>query len=169
MLKKHRKASQKKVNCAVLTISDTRNEETDKSGQKMMDLLAEANHQILQYQIIPDEKDLISREVESLLEDDKVEAILVNGGTGIAKRDVTIESISTFFGKELPGFGELFRYLSYEQDIGTASILSRAVAGVAKDKVIFCTPGSTGAVRLAMEEIILPEIGHIVMELQKDL
>lgn len=169
MLKKHRKESRKKVHCAVLTISDTRKEETDKSGQKMMDLLAESNHQILQYQIIPDEKDLISREVGTLLENDQVEAILVNGGTGIAKRDVTIESISPFFGKELFGFGELFRYLSYEQDIGTASILSRAVAGVANDKVIFCTPGSTGAVRLAMEEIILPEIGHIVMELQKDL
>jgi molybdopterin adenylyltransferase len=169
MLKKHRKVSPKKVNCAVLTVSDTRNEETDKSGRKMKDLLAASDHQILHYHIIPDEKDVISREIESLLEDNQIEAILVNGGTGIAKRDVTIESVSAFFDKELPGFGELFRYLSYEQDIGSASILSRAVAGVANDKVIFCTPGSTGAVGLAMEKIIMPEIGHIVMELQKDL
>lgn len=95
--------------------------------------------------------------------------ILTNGGTGIAKRDVTIETVSSLFDKEIPGFGELFRMLSYQEDIGSAAILSRAAAGVIKDKAVFLTPGSTGAVRLAMSKLILPELGHVVRELRKDL
>jgi molybdenum cofactor biosynthesis protein B len=96
-----------------------------------------------------------------------VEAIIVNGGTGISKRDVTIEVVQALLEKELVGFGEIFRYLSYTEDIGSAAILSRATAGTARGTVVFAVPGSTGAVKLAMERLILPEIGHIIMELHK--
>jgi molybdenum cofactor biosynthesis protein B len=94
--------------------------------------------------------------------------VLINGGTGIANRDVTIETVSALFDKELVGFGELFRMISYLEDIGSAAILSRATAGTYKGRMIFATPGSTGAVRLAMDKLILPELGHVVRELEKD-
>ncbi len=98
-----------------------------------------------------------------------MEVILLNGGTGIAKRDTTYETVAALLEKEMPGFGEIFRYLSYVEDIGSAAILSRAVAGTAGGKAIFSTPGSSGAVKLAMTKIIIPELGHVVRELKKDL
>lgn len=94
---------------------------------------------------------------------------MTNGGTGIAKRDVTIETVQGIFEKEIPGFGEIFRMLSYTEDIGSVASLSRAANGVVNDRAVFSTPGSTGAVRLAMEKLIIPEIGHVVRELTKDL
>src|SRR5690625_2823091 len=97
------------------------------------------------------------------------ETNIIKSGTANAQRDVTIESIDPLFDKELPGFGELFRVLSYQLDIGSASMLSRAVAGVANNRMVFLTPGSTGAVKLAMNKLILPELGHVVTELNKDL
>lgn len=168
MLSEHRKESAQQVSCAVLTVSDTRNEATDKSGMKIKQLLTEAGHKIVDYEVIRDEQDLIRSTVEKLIDNEEVQAVILNGGTGISNRDVTIESIRPLFEKELPGFGELFRYLSFEYDIGTASILSRAICGVSNHRVIFSIPGSTGAVTLAMEKIILKEIGHIVRELNKD-
>ena len=101
--------------------------------------------------------------------DEDIDVILTNGGTGIAKRDVTIETVQSLLDKEIVGFGELFRMLSYQEDIGSAAILSRAIAGVVKNKAVFSTPGSTGAVKLAMNKLILPEIGHVVREIKKDL
>ena len=169
VLNSHRKQSATNIRNAIITISDTRNYETDKSGKIIKRLLEDAGHVVEKYIIVSDEEKMIQSAVEGMLNTDEIDVILMNGGTGIAKRDVTIEAIRPFLDKELPGFGELFRYLSYELDIGSASILSRAVAGAAGNKVIFALPGSSGAVTLAMEKIILKEIGHLVNEVRKDL
>lgn len=169
MLTTHRKHAAKHISCAVITVSDTRNKETDKSGKKIIDLLTKHQHQVNFYEIIPDDGDQIRRTAEKAISNEKIDVVIVNGGTGISQRDVTIESIEPLFEKQLPGFGELFRHLSFQNDIGTASILSRAVCGVRNHCVIFSIPGSTGAVALAMEKIILPEIGHMVREIHKDL
>jgi molybdopterin adenylyltransferase len=169
MIKKHRKSSPKKVTCAIITVSDTRNKDTDKSGKLIHDLLCSEEHEVGLYTIVPDENTDIVQSIKQAMDDVKIEAIIINGGTGIALRDVTIEAVTSLLDKELPGFGEIFRYLSYEQDIGSASILSRAVAGIANNTAIFSIPGSSGAVRLAMNELILKELGHIVMEINKDL
>lgn len=169
VLNNHRKQSATNIRNAIITISDTRNYETDKSGKIIKRLLEDAGHVVEKYIIVSDEEKKIQSAVEGMLNTDEIDVILMNGGTGIAKRDVTIEAIRPFLDKELPGFGELFRYLSYELDIGSASILSRAVAGAAGNKVIFALPGSSGAVTLAMEKIILKEIGHLVNEVRKDL
>lgn len=167
MLQDHRKASPKAVTCAILTISDTRNKETDKSGRCIQSFLREKGHAVSAYDVIPDEKCIIEMHINSYGTD--IEAVIINGGTGISKRDVTIEAVKPLLDKELPGFGELFRMLSYQLDIGSASMLSRAVAGVLQNRVIFAIPGSSGAVKLAMEKLILPELGHLVMEVSKDL
>ncbi|GGP15841.1 MogA/MoaB family molybdenum cofactor biosynthesis protein [Oceanobacillus neutriphilus] len=169
MLTTHRKHAAKHISCAVITVSDTRNKETDKSGKKIIDLLTKHQHQVNFYEIIPDDGDQIRRTAEKAISYEKIDAVIVNGGTGISRRDVTIEFIEPLFEKQLPGFGELFRHLSFQNDIGTASILSRAICGVRNHCVIFSIPGSTGAVALAMEKIILPEIGHMVREIHKDL
>lgn len=165
----HKREAPNQVSCMVITVSDTRTKETDKSGQTMMNLLAAAGHVIGDYCIVKDEKEAIREAVLKGCENPKMDVVLTNGGTGIAKRDVTIETVQSLFEKEISGFGELFRMLSYQEDIGSAAILSRAVAGVVKNKAVFSTPGSTGAVKLAMNRLILPEIGHVVRELRKDL
>lgn len=165
----HKKAAPKTVRCKVITISDTRDKQTDKSGQLMIEMLKLEGHVIQDYTIIPDEAETIRSEVLNSCADPEVDAVLTNGGTGIAKRDVTIETVRGLFEKEITGFGELFRMLSYQEDIGSAALLSRAAAGVVNDKAVFSTPGSSGAVRLAMNKLILPELGHIVRELKKDL
>ncbi|MFC0474163.1 molybdenum cofactor biosynthesis protein B [Robertmurraya beringensis] len=165
----HKQTAPRSVTCKVITVSDTRTEETDKSGQLMISLLKEHDHVIGDYVIVKDSREEITREVLRGCIDDSIDIILTNGGTGIAKRDVTIETVQALFEKEISGFGELFRMLSYTEDIGSAAILSRAIAGVIQNKAVFSTPGSTGAVRLAMNKLILPELGHIVRELKKDL
>ncbi|MGD7044993.1 MogA/MoaB family molybdenum cofactor biosynthesis protein [Jeotgalibacillus proteolyticus] len=167
MLSEHRKKSAGPVTCKVITVSDTRTEETDKSGKKIINLLKENEHTVKSYEITADEKLLIQRAVQSGIQDPEIDAILLNGGTGFSKRDVTIEAVTPLLEKELIGFGEIFRCLSYTEDIGSAAILSRAVAGTVKETVIFAMPGSTGAVKLALNKLILPEIGHIVMEINK--
>lgn len=166
-LKDH-KSKEKQVTCMVVTVSDTRDETTDKSGKLIMELLKEAGHQIELREIVPDEHDSIKRTLESGRENRAIDAIIINGGTGIADRDVTIETVRPLLDKEMPGFGEIFRSLSYTEDIGSAAILSRAVAGVTKHTAVFSIPGSSGAVRLAMEKLILPELSHVVHEIQKD-
>ncbi|MFE8704214.1 molybdenum cofactor biosynthesis protein B [Cytobacillus sp. FJAT-54145] len=165
----HKKEAPQRVNCKVITVSDTRTKDTDKSGQTMIALLEEKGHQIVDYVIVKDNREEIQREVQTGCEDTRIDVVLTNGGTGIAKRDVTIESVQALFNKEISGFGELFRMLSYTEDIGSAAILSRAIAGVVNDTAVFSTPGSTGAVKLAMNKLILPELGHVVRELKKDL
>lgn len=165
----HKKEAPKTVNCKVITVSDTRNQETDKSGRLMIDLLETEGHKVVDYVIVQDETIPIQSEIKKGCDREDIDVILTNGGTGIAKRDVTIESVQSLLEKEIVGFGEIFRMLSYREDIGSAAILSRAIAGVVKNKAVFSTPGSSGAVKLAMNKLILPEIGHVVRELKKDL
>jgi molybdenum cofactor biosynthesis protein B len=163
----HKSLQNRSISVAVITISDTRTKDTDKSGLKMKELLTEEGHQVLFEAIVPDEKESIREVLKKAVANVGIQVVLLNGGTGIAKRDVTIETVSPLFEKEMPGFGELFRLLSYNEDIGSASILSRATAGIVNGKVIFITPGSTAAVDLAMRKLILPEINHVVRELEK--
>ncbi|WP_210364921.1 molybdenum cofactor biosynthesis protein B [Bacillus sp. REN3] len=165
----HKQAAPRQVRCMVITVSDTRNEETDKSGRLMKEMLTEAGHIIADYEIVKDEGESIKNAVLKGCRNPQVDVVLTNGGTGVARRDVTIETVQSLYEKELPGFGEIFRMLSYQEDIGSAAILSRAAAGVVNDRAVFSTPGSSGAVRLAMEKLIIPEIGHVVRELTKDL
>lgn len=164
----HKKEAPDHVRCMVLTVSDTRTSETDKSGQTMKALLKEAGHEITSHIIAADDYTAIQGCIRKADHASNVDALLINGGTGITFRDTTYEAVTHMLDKELPGFGEIFRYLSYEKDIGSAAILSRATAGVRGSTAIFSTPGSTGAVKLAMRELIIPEIGHIVREIRKD-
>nr|WP_225914012.1 MogA/MoaB family molybdenum cofactor biosynthesis protein [Leptolyngbya ohadii] len=153
------------VACAAITVSDTRTPETDRSGQLMQELLQTAGHSIAYYTIVPDEPERIQAELQQLGDRSEIQAILLSGGTGIAPRDTTYDAIEQRLDKVLSGFGELFRYLSY-QEIGSRAMASRAVAGVCGNQLVFSMPGSTNAVRLAMEKLILPELGHLVRLLQ---
>lgn len=164
--REHKEKAKTQVSCGVVTVSDTRTRETDTSGQLILSLLEQAGHRVSQYHIIKDEPGQIRPLLTALLADPTVDAVLINGGTGVARRDVTFDAIRTLLEKELPGFGELFRMLSF-QDIGSAALLSRATAGTVQGKVVFSVPGSKGAVQLAMEKLILPEMPHIVFELHK--
>jgi molybdenum cofactor biosynthesis protein B len=155
----HRARGTRQVTCAILTVSDTRTPETDTSGAIARDLLVRAGHRVVTHEILPDEPERVRARVEGWLGD--VEAVVVNGGTGLAPRDTTYEAIVGLLDKRLDGFGELFRMLSYEQ-IGAAAMLSRAVAGVARGTVVVSMPGSTAAVELAMSKLVLPELGHMV-------
>lgn len=156
------------IRCAVLTVSDTRTTETDKDGQSVQTLLQTADFEveIQHYMIVKDELTAIQSTVQQWLTGD-VDVIVTTGGTGIAPRDVTIEAVTPLLDKEIEGFGELFRYLSFTEDVGTRALLSRAVAGTAKRTLIFCLPGSTGAVKLALNRLILPELTHLVYEMNK--
>ncbi len=163
----HKETAPATVKCAVITVSDTRTEETDKSGKLMISLLRENGHEVGYYTIVRDDKDSIISAFREAADSPGIEAVLINGGTGIARRDITIETITPFFEKEMIGFGELFRMVSYLEDIGSAAIMSRAAAGTYQSKAIFITPGSSGAVRTAMEKLILKELGHVMRELKK--
>lgn len=161
----HKEKAKRSLGCFVITVSDTRDETTDQSGQLIKSLLAEKGHQLAGYRIVKDEP----LQIESLLQDvltrADVDAVIVNGGTGIAPRDGTYEVVNHLLEKRLDGFGEIFRFLSY-QEIGSAAIMSRAVAGSAKGKVLISLPGSKGAVDLAMRRLVLPELGHMVSQIQ---
>ena len=152
--------------CAVITLSDTRNQETDASGQLIRRLVTEAGHQISSCQIIKDDAATLRSVLDNCLADPSTDAILTNGGTGISRRDQTIDVIQQTLETPLPGFGELFRMLSYDQ-IASGALLSRAVAGIARGKPLFAMPGSSKAVELAMTKLILPELRHILFELRK--
>ncbi|WP_255570451.1 molybdenum cofactor biosynthesis protein B [Cohnella sp. CFH 77786] len=164
----HKQEAPARVSCLVVTVSDTRKEETDKSGQLIRRLLEEQGHEVAGHRIVPDEYGIIAELLRAAADDPAVEAVLLNGGTGIAARDVTVEAVRSVLDKELPGFGEIFRFLSFAEDIGSAAILSRAVAGTMGRTAVFAMPGSTGAVKLAMTRLILPELGHVMREIYKD-
>jgi molybdenum cofactor biosynthesis protein B len=151
---------------AVITMSDSRTPETDTSGQFIRESLTAAGHCVARYVLVKDDPERIRPELQAALDDRDVAVIVTNGGTGISLRDNAYEAIVSVLEKQLDGFGELFRMLSYEE-IGAAAMLSRAVGGVARGKVIFSLPGSTKAVRLGMEKLILPQAGHLYFELQK--
>lgn len=165
-VEQHRSQAPEHVRFAVVTVSDTRTEETDKSGQLIKKCLTDAGHQLVHYRIVRDEPDQIDEVVDDLVNEPECDAIIFNGGTGIARRDTTYDTVSKRLEKRLDGFGELFRMLSFDE-IGAAAMLSRATAGVIQDTVIFLTPGSSNAVRLAMDKLITPEIAHVVFEMRK--
>jgi molybdenum cofactor biosynthesis protein B len=154
------------VRCAVLTVSDTRSNEDDTSGKAVMQLLEEGGHDPVYMGIVPDDMDAIRMRVETILQDANVQALVIDGGTGVGGRDVTIEAVESLIDKQLPGFGELFRTLSYEE-IGSGAIMSRAIAGVTNGKPVFCIPGSEKACRLAVSKLIAPELGHIMWEVNR--
>jgi molybdenum cofactor biosynthesis protein B len=162
----HRAAAPESVRCAVLTISDTRTPDTDTSGGLIQDTLRLAGHKVVEYRIVPDEPGRIREVIAAWVAHDDVQAILSNGGTGIAARDTTYDAIAGMLDKRIDGFGELFRMLSWEE-VGAAAMLSRAVAGVAGGTLIVAMPGSTKAVRLALTKLIVPELGHLVYEIGK--
>src|SRR5262245_50104879 len=164
--KQHEAQGPSVVRCAVITVSDTRTVETDTGGKTVIDHLTTAGHSVVFREIIPDEPSRMKPLLISLCDRDDVDVILMTGGTGITSRDQTYETVSGLLDKPLPGYGEIFRMLSF-QDIGPAAILSRAVGGLIGRKVLLTMPGSPAAVRLAMEKIIVPQIPHLMREAQR--
>jgi len=151
---------------AVLTMSDSRTPENDTSGQFIREAVAAAGHRVSRYALVKDDPSQIKPALEAALADSETAVIVTNGGTGISLRDNAYETVVSLLEKPLDGFGELFRMLSYEE-IGAAAMLSRAVGGIARGKVLFSLPGSTNAVKLGMQKLILPQAGHLYFELQK--
>lgn len=162
------KPVEKSLNCLIVTVSDTRTVETDKSGKLIEELLLNEGHEVFKRVIVKDEPSEMKQLLDTAIKDQRVDIILMTGGTGISKRDMTIEVVQSMLEKQLPGFGEVFRMLSYTEDIGSKAILSRAEAGILpNDKIVFAMPGSSGAVKLAMTRLILKEVLHIYSEVHK--
>lgn len=162
----HKEHAPRQAGCVVITCSDTRTPQSDTSGYRIMVMLRDAGHSVASYQIVKDEPSKIKAAIKKAVKNKKAQAIIINGGTGIAKRDSTFEAIEGLLEKKLDGFGEVFRALTY-QEIGSPAIMTRATAGTYKGRIIFSTPGSENAVKLAMEKLILPELGHILQQLAK--
>lgn len=159
----HKAAAPTSVACYIVTVSDTRTEKTDTSGRAIAELLAGAGHRIVGRTIVKDDAELVRNTLERQLANPDVQVIVTTGGTGISSRDRTYEVVHGMFQKTLDGFGELFRMISYEQ-IGSAAMMSRACAGLVAGRIIIALPGSEAAVRLAMERLVLPELGHLVQQ-----
>ncbi len=155
------------LRCAVLTVSDSRTADTDHSGRYLREALTAAGHAVLETGLLPNEETQVRTQLEAWLDRADLDLILITGGTGLGSRDRTIEVVRPLLEKELPGFGELFRMLSFQEQIGPAAILSRATAGSARGKLLLSLPGSRAAVQLAMERIILPEGAHALRELRR--
>ncbi len=158
--RKHRAAGPKSVTAAIVTVSDTRTYKTDDSGRLIEELLTAKGHKVVRHGLCLDDPSRIEDELRASLATG-CGVVIFNGGTGIAPRDVTIETVAPRFEKRIGGFGELFRQLSYKE-IGSAAMLSRAVAGTMGEAVVFCLPGSPEAVLLAMKDLILPELSHMI-------
>ena len=156
-------AKDRRAVCAVLTISDTRTKETDKGGQTIIDALRAAGHEVAAYTIVRDEPVQIEGQLRAWLCEHRFDVICTTGGTGIASRDTTIEVVERCLTKKLDGFGELFRMLSYSE-VGAAAMLSRAIGGLSGETLLFTMPGSTNAVGLAMNKLIVPELPHLIWE-----
>ncbi len=166
--KEHLREAPGQVGCAIITISDTRDEQSDKSGQLIKALLTENGHKIVRYTIVKDSPLQIKGELAMLTQSSTCQAVILNGGTGIAPRDTTYDTLNKLLEKRLDGFGEIFRYLSY-QEIGSSAVMSRATAGTYKGRIVISIPGSPAAVKLAMEKLILPELGHMVGQITRRL
>ena len=162
----HHSYAPKSVCCEVLTVSDSRTPDDDRSGDLIQELVEGAGHSLSGRAIVPDEPDQVRARVLAAVARHEVDAVLLTGGTGIAPRDSTVEAVEPLLDRRLDGFGELFRALSFEE-IGAAAMLSRALAGTAGRTAIFLMPGSTAAVRLAVERLILPELAHLVGQLRR--
>ena len=165
-VEEHKSHAPRSVSCFVLTVSDTRTEANDAGGQAIRDLLEMSGHTVAGHAIVRDDPEAVTTTVSGCLGDAGTQVIITTGGTGITSRDGTFEAIDRMLEKRLTGFGELFRMLSYHQ-IGPAAMMSRATAGRARGKAIFVLPGSPDAVRLAMNKLILPELGHVVQQLRR--
>lgn len=162
----HRSAAPRSLSVVVITVSDTRTRADDTGGALLAELLEDAGHQVVERAIVRDEIDAIRAAVAAAVAREDVHAVLLTGGTGIAARDVTPEAIEPLLDRAIPGFGELFRALSYQQ-IGSAALLSRACAGTARGRVVAALPGSRAAIRLALEQLLLPELPHLAAEAAK--
>jgi molybdenum cofactor biosynthesis protein B len=165
-VEQHRAAAPSAVRCAVITISDTRTLQTDTSGAHIAALLEQNGHELVARSLVPDDPDRLGPLLSEYAADAHVQAVLITGGTGISPRDLTYETVSEALTKPIPGFGELFRMLSFSE-IGAAAMLSRAVAGLIDSTLIVVMPGSRAAVDLAMQRLVLPELGHLVREASK--
>lgn len=161
----HRATSPSSVNFAVITVSDTRTTASDSSGDKIQEMLRSRSHEVVMRTIVHDEPAEILAALKKSVEG-RAEAVIFTGGTGLTSRDVTRETVLPLMDRQIDGFGELFRYISF-QEIGSAALMSRSFAGIIGRKPVFCLPGSTEAVRLAMEKLVLPEIGHILREVRR--
>jgi molybdenum cofactor biosynthesis protein B len=157
----HKAHAPTRIRCVVCTVSDSKTPETDTSGQLIRELLAGAGHEVVGYHVVRDEPSQVHAVIHQACAQPDVQAVIFTGGTGVTARDQTFEAIDALLEKRLPGFGELFRWLSY-QEIGAAAMLSRAQAGVRAGRAIFSLPGSPAACRLAVERLILPELAHVV-------
>jgi molybdopterin adenylyltransferase len=162
----HKSYAPKSVSCYVLTVSDSRTAESDTSGRAIRELLESAGHVVSGHAIVRDEAQEVTARVMQALGDEHTQIVITTGGTGITSRDGTFDAVDRLFEKRLDGFGELFRMLSFEQ-IGSAAMMSRATAGTVDRKAIFVLPGSQNAVRLAMSRLILPELPHVVQQLNR--
>ena len=161
--------TEKELLFCVLTTSDTRNVANDRGGWTIRQKLEGAGHKVFETWICQDDKMEIESILEEWLRNPRIHGVITTGGTGLGFRDVTAETVESYFTKKIDGFGELFRMISYTEDVGTKALVSRATAGVVKDKVIFSLPGSVKAVELAMDKLVLPELRHIVHEITKHL
>jgi len=162
----HKATAPHSIGCWILTVSDTKTPETDTSGQLIRKLLMDAGHQVVGSAIVRDEPKDVQRIIREACANDEVRAVLVTGGTGITSRDSTYEAIEAMLDKRLPGFGELFRMLSFEE-IGAAAMMSRAQLGVHARRIVVSMPGSPNACRLALEKLIIPELSHLIREVSR--
>lgn len=163
--REHKKDAPKHVSIGIITVSTTRALVDDKSGRWINEQATRLGHHVVYHQVIPDDTDIIASTVHDLIQAEKPNVLLITGGTGITKKDLTIEAVSSMFSKELTAFGALFAHLSTEE-IGSAAILSRATAGVIENTIVFCMPGSLNACKLACNRLIFPELGHLVKHLR---
>ncbi len=161
--REHKATAPKSVGCFVLTVSDTKNPETDTSGAVIRELLTAAGHRVAGSAIVRDEPAEVARLVRDACARDDVQTVILTGGTGITSRDSTYEAVEALLDKRLPGFGELFRMLSF-QEIGAAAMLSRAQMGIHARRVVVSLPGSPNACRLALDKLLIPELGHLLRE-----
>jgi molybdopterin adenylyltransferase len=162
----HKAHAPRAVRCVVCTISDSKTPETDTSGQLLQERLRAEGHEVVRYQVVRDEPSQVHGVIHAACTNPTVQAVIFTGGTGITSRDQTFDAIDALLEKRLPGFGELFRMLSF-QEIGAAAMLSRAQAGVRAGRLIFSLPGSPAACRLALDRLILPELGHLIREVNR--
>ena len=164
--REHKAHAPRSVGCWVVTISDTKTPETDTSGALIRELLSAAGHHVVGATIVRDEPAEVQRVVREAGKDERVQAVILTGGTGITSRDSTFEAIEALLDKRLPGFGELFRMLSY-QEIGAAAMLSRAQLGIHARRIVVSLPGSPQACRLALDKLLIPELSHLVREVSR--
>ena len=165
----HRKEANARavVRCAIVTVSDSRTEATDESGALMRRLIEEAGHSVSAYALLKNDEPTVREHVRALIARDDVDAVMLTGGTGLGSRDRSVEAIRPLLDKEMPGFGEIFRVVSFNEQVGTAAILSRALAGGVNGKLVVSMPGSKAAVELALTRVLLPELRHAIRELRR--